>query len=117
MITNQIHLFGEMDLDISQKVNHIYNKACNISECCGYVTRLTNGSNKLKGSIDIDGEDCDDSLYVTNRLYYEDNKIRKIQKLVYRIGKYEYNKNNNVLIQVYEYIDNNFKEIWNKGKN
>lgn len=116
-MTNQLHLFGEMDLDISQKANHIYNKACNISECCGYVTRLTNGSNKLKGSIDIDGEDCDDSLYVTNRLYYEDNKIRKIQKLVYRIGKYEYNKNNNVLIQVYEYIDNNFKEIWNKGKN
>jgi len=113
-MSSQIHLFGEMDLDVSKEPKQIYKKACDISQCCGYVTSMTEGSNKDKGSIDINGEDCQDSLIVTNRLYYEANKITKIQKLVYRIGKYEYNKNNDKLIQVFEHSQNNLKESWDK---
>jgi len=61
---NQIHLFGEMDLDLSKPANEVFKKAFDIAEACGYFVEA------FSEYIDVRGEDCHDSIYVIYRLLY-----------------------------------------------
>ena len=71
------HLFGEMDLDLTQTAQDVFNKAYHISEMCGYITEA------FDDHIDIRGEDCDDAFYVINRLHIDNKKIVGVTKRVY----------------------------------
>lgn len=39
---NQIHFFGEMDLDLTLSKTEIYEKAFYIAEACGYMADINN---------------------------------------------------------------------------
>ena len=109
-----------MDLNLSQTPKQVYKKACDISECCGYVTSLEKGiKDRSRDRLEIFGEDCYDSLQVVSVLYFENNKFDKVQKCVYRLGyegKGETFKSYKQLSQVFEYIDNEWIETFNAKK-
>jgi len=113
----QIHLFGEMDLNLKLKPKAIYKKACDISECCGYLTTIEKGiEGKSRDRIEIFGEDCDDRLKVINILYFQGENIDKVQKCVYKLGyegKGDTFKSFKQLTQVYDFVNNEFIETFN----
>jgi len=112
----RVHLFGEMELNLSLNPKSVYKKACNISENCGYVTTLEKGvKNRSRDRIEIFGEDCDDRLNIVSILYFENDKFDKVQKCIYFLG---YDEGDNFkswkqLRQVFELIDGNWIEIFN----
>ena len=120
MKLGEIHLFGKMDLDLSLKPKTVYQKACDISDSCGYVTSLEKGiKDKSRNRIEIFGEDCYDSLQVVSILYFENDKFDKVQKCVYKLGyegEGENFKSFKQLTQVFEYIENDFIETFNAKK-
>ena len=114
------HLFGEMDLNLKLPVHKVFREAKRISECCGYVTTTEKGiKDRSRDRIEIFGEDCTDSLQVVSVLYIENNKIAKVQKVVYLLGSEgqgESFKSWKQLKIVYEIIDKEWKEIFNSKK-
>jgi len=113
MKLGQIHLFGEMDLNLGNNVKSVYKKACHISECCGYVTHLEKGiKDKSRDRIEIFGEDCDDRLSVVNVIYFKGQKIQDVKKCVYKIG-YDNNRLFKQLTQVYDFVNGEFIETFN----
>jgi len=127
------HFFGEMDLNLFQKPKDVYEQACSISEDCGYLTtveQIKKTGNKeiddLKiGHIDMQGEDCDDRIIVTNCIYFDKNGITALQKCVYKtewFNKYEgqdvepKSESKQILTQVIEWIAGEWKEIFNLRK-
>jgi len=75
---SQIHLFGEMDLDLSDSASDIFKKAFDIAEACGYFVEA------FSEHIDVRGEDCHDSIYIIYRLHIENKKIVGITKHIHK---------------------------------
>jgi hypothetical protein len=64
MSKNEVHFFGEMDLNLSKTQKQIYDKAFHIAECCGYMASSDGNCVTLYGQYD--GE---------VKLYFEEDKF------------------------------------------
>jgi len=74
MSSSTLLLFGEMEIDISQKIDSVARQASSIAGMCGYAVRLQNEF------LDIYGEDCPDNLSIRNRVFF-DPKTRAVTKI------------------------------------
>ncbi len=66
---NRIHLFGEMDLDLTDTPKNIFKEAFRIAELCGYEVVSGNGLIKL-ASQDYD----------LVKIYHKNDKVTKVEK-------------------------------------
>ena len=94
-------LFGEMQLDLTQTPQKIFNRAFKIAEACGYFAEAFNDH------IDLLGEDCQDQFKIINRLHIKDKKIVRVTKEVYR---YRYPQEDQ-FIQTMELKDNQWVRV------
>ena len=87
---SQVHLFGEMDLDLSQPLEKVYKKAFHIAEACGYMVSHD------ENSIFIEGTD----LEAVNICFNENGKAFKyrIVQQTDRTGELETISRNEVLV-------------------
>lgn len=87
----EIHLFGEMQIDVSQPADQIYKRAFRIAEACGYMVTAEKTKDG-KCYLEFLGEDCPDGFIISNRAYFapDTKKVSKVEKVVMK-EKYDSN--------------------------
>lgn len=81
-----VHLFGEIDVNVSEEPQLFLKRVRKIAEMCGYNVELKNVFREFgSANIEIYGEDSPDIYTIVNYVNIWRNKINSFQKVIYTI--------------------------------